>query len=676
MQILKTMAVLFLAINLTFGQESENLCSKMKIEYLSKSQLFKQSQVKYPGDNSYDVQYYKLNLSVTYSPQLVSGTVTMTAISSTNGLQQIFLDLADNFQVKYVRMNGKSVSFTRGSNKINITLDSVYNTGKMFSVDVMYSGTPQSNGFGSFEFTTYNSHPVIWSFSEPYGAKDWWPCKDDPADKADSADIILTTVTSMTPVSNGKLIEVTDNQNGTHTYHWKTVYPIANYLISLAITDYKLYKNYFVYNQADTMEVLNYNYFDRLTPTRINELNKTINMLEVFSDKYGLYPFINEKYGHAEFGWSGGMEHQTCTSIGAYFTDVISHELAHQWFGDKITCKDWHHIWLNEGFATYSESVYKEEVNGYSAYKSSIQNEMTSAFKALGSIYVQDISSVNQIFDGNRSYAKGAVVLHMLRGIVGKETFFNILRTYLEDPELAYGVATTEDFQQIAEKVSGKDLDYFFQEWIYGEKYPTYTVDWSYSQTSDQSYGVKLNIKQQANKKPSFFTMPVQIKIKTEKGDTLITVFNNQLQQEFDITLSAKPLLLYFDPENWIMKKVSSVTSVHDENIQPQKFYLEQNYPNPFNPSTTIQYSIPSVMVSLSNHDNGGVTLRQAQSDIHVSLKVYDILGNEVATLVNENKPAGNYEVKFDGSNLTSGIYFYKLQSGSFTQTKKLLLLK
>lgn len=657
--------IMLMIVNFTYSQSIEHLCSKIKIENLEKLGLFKHSQVMYPGDTRYDVQYYKLNLLVTYTPKLVSGSVSMTAKSLENGLNQVIIDLADNFTVNFIKRNDNNLLFTHNNDKIYITLDSIQNVGKIFTLDISYSGTPATSGFGSFKFTTYNNHPVIWSLSEPYGAKDWWPCKDDPADKADSADIILTTVNSMTPVSNGKLISITDNQNGTHTYHWKTIYPIANYLISLAITDYKLYKNYFVYNQKDTMEVFHYNYFDRLTPTRISRLDETIHMLQVFSDKFGLYPFIKEKYGHAEFGWSGGMEHQTCTSIGAYFTDVISHELAHQWFGDKITCKDWHHIWLNEGFATYSESIYKEAVYGSSAYKSSIKNEMDAAFNAVGSVYVKDISSVNQIFDANRSYSKGAVILHMLRGIVGSETFFNILKTYLEDPALAYNVATTEDFQRVAEKVSGQNLDYFFQEWIYGENYPIYTVDWSSTISSENIYELNINIKQAKNSTPTFFTMPIQIKIKTSINDTLITVFNDQSQQNFKIFLHGKPLLVYFDPDNWILKKVSAITEVKETIDLAYSFSLGQNYPNPFNPTTTIKFSIPT-------------NIKGGMSD--VKLIVYNSIGQQVAELINKPLAAGNYEVKFDasfsGKPLPSGIYFYTLMTGTNTITRKMLLLK
>jgi len=349
------------------------------------------------------------------------------------------------------------------------------------------------------------------------------------------------------------------------------------------------------------------------------------------------------------------MEHQTCSSMGFWGTGVVSHELAHQWYGDMITCKDWHHIWLNEGFATYSEAVYLEAKSGKAAYNSQIASEMNSAKNAQGTIWVQDISNVGQIFNGARSYAKGACVLHMLRGIVGDSTFFDIMRTYSADPSVSYSVATTEDFQAVAESVYGQSLDYFFEEWIYGENEPTYSIGWDKSLVSGDIYDVTLNIYQNVNNNPSYFTMPVQVKLNTSMGDTIVTLFNNAQNQNFQFEVIGNPQSIVFDPGNWILKNTTIVTEGEDFTI-PLQFSLEQNYPNPFNPSTTIEYTIPQ---------NG-----------FVSLKVFNVLGKEVATLVNGQNDAGNHKVEFDATSLNSGVYFYRIESRNFVETKKLVLLK
>ncbi|PIS45046.1 MAG: peptidase M1 [Ignavibacteria bacterium CG08_land_8_20_14_0_20_37_9] len=615
------------------------------------------SKVTYPGDPNFDVQYYKLNVFVTHTPKFISGEVTVAAKSLMNNLTSVKLDLQNTLTVDSIFLAGSKVSFQHLSNIITVQLDKSYFLNEIFSFNVYYHGAPGSSGFGSYQTSYHNGFPIIATLSEPYGASDWWPCKDTPADKADSADIWIRCDSSLKAISNGKLTGVINNGDGTKTWKWEERYPIAQYLISMAISNYDEYQQYFNYSKKDSMSVIHYIYPEYLNQNKTN-LGQTTNMLQVFSDKFGLYPYIKEKYGHAQFGWGGGMEHQTVTSIGGgnFSIDLISHELAHQWFGDKVTCKDWQNIWLNEGFATFCEAVYVEAVNGKFAYDAYTSSSMGRAKLAKGSIYVKNISSVDEIFDGNRSYEKGGIVLHMLRGLVGDEKFFTILRNYLDDPRYAYNVATTEDFQGVAESVYGSSLDYFFKEWIYGENFPTYTVKWNAVPTGNGTSSLNISINQLKNSTPSFFTMPVQINIKTSAGDTLITVFSDQLSQSFLFEVSGIVSAVQFDPNNFILKNSSVAVGIEDEIVPADKFELYQNYPNPFNPETIISYRVPIKGF--------------------VSLKIFDVLGKEVAILMNEENEAGMHQVKLNGNNLTSGIYFYILKAGNFSSGKKLLLLK
>jgi len=428
--------LLILLTGLSFAQSGKDECIIAKTARFNRLQKF--ANINYPGDSKYDVKYYKLDITVNYTAHTIAGNITCNAEIVTPKAIQIYYDLADTLVVDSVILNGNLASFTRGTSTLIISLEDPLYQGDQFSTIVYYHGTPGSNGY-SFKFWSQGGSPLIWTLSEPYGSKDWWPVKDTPADKADSADIWITVSTALVPVSNGKLIEIVDNGNGTHTYKWKSSYPIAQYLLSMAITNYAQYTNYYHYSPTDSMPIDHFMYPASLD-LNIDQLNKTPGMIEIYSNRFGEYPFINEKYGHAQYSSGGGMEHQTVSSMTVYpttgkFSDgLIAHELAHMWYGDAITCEDWHHIWLNEGFATYGEGVIMEAWYGKTGYDSYIANEMVSAKSAVGSIWVQDISSVNQIFNGARSYSKGGVVLHMLRGIVGDSVFFNILKTYTADP--------------------------------------------------------------------------------------------------------------------------------------------------------------------------------------------------------------------------------------------------
>ncbi|QQS37328.1 MAG: T9SS type A sorting domain-containing protein [Ignavibacteriales bacterium] len=654
MKILISFLTVLLLSAITYSQQFDESIIKSEMEKYSGS--FKAGKINYPGDTNIDVTFYNLDLKLTYSPNYLIGKVTVKA-KALNTLTDFFLDLKTALNVDSVKSSGVNVSFTHSDNKINITLERNYLSGEEFEVDVFYQGLPVATGFGSIIYEIHNGTPVMYTLSEPYGANDWWPCKDTPADKADSSEVLITCDENLYAVSNGILAVIQTNPDQTKTYHWKSSYPIAHYLISFAVADYHIYYNYFNYSPTDSMPVIHYIFPDAFSGFQ-SELDKTTHMLEVFSDRFGLYPFINEKYGHAQFLGGGGMEHQTVSSMGTFNEGLVSHELAHQWFGDQITCRDWHHIWLNEGFATYATGLFYEVKYGNQSYHDYMNGIIPAAKFAQGSVYVQDITDPYYIFDGYRSYSKGAYILHMLRGIVGDSIFFSLLRSYTSSPNLNYGTAVTEDFQAVAESEYGSSLEYFFQEWIYGENYPKYLFNW-YSEQTGSGYELRLAVEQELNTSPMFFTMPIKIKIERASGDTTITILNDQQYQQFIIGLTEEPIAVTFDPDNWILKNLTITTNVEGEPADV-KYRLEQNYPNPFNPTTIINYSI--------DRKNSGA---------FVTLKVYDLLGNEISALVEETKQSGDYTVEFIASDeLASGIYFYRLTTGEHSHSKKMLLLK
>ncbi len=549
------------------------LCAKYKAEALGRQ--FRNARVAYPGDPGIDVKYHHLDLSVVYQSRYLSGNVRTDFVTLKDNFSSCSFDLHASMTVDSVRMGNDRVAFTRSGNKIILNFARSYPKGERISVNIYYRGNPRTSAFGSFSFGTHSGAPVVWSLSEPYGAPDWWPCKDDPSDKIDSARVWITMPSGFVSVSNGVLTGKTDHSDGTSTYKWFSRYPVAHYLISLASSNYTEYTRYWKYTESDSMRISHFIYPEVLTNNLRSQLNETERMLDFFSSVFGRYPFVEEKYGHAMCGFGGGMEHQTVSSMGGFNQDLIVHELAHQWFGDMINCKTWADIWVNEGFASYSEALYAEHKSGRATYELYMDDYITLAKRATGTVSIQNPEDENQIFNYNRTYAKGAVVLHMLRGILGDEMFFRVLKDYAAS-EFAYGAAGIDDFRKVAERTSGKDLGYFFSQWLYGESYPRYQFGWA-----AQGQGtVKLRISQtRLSASPSYFSMPVDLKISLENGrDTLVTVFTEGAEQEF--TISGLPSVVksvVFDPSRKIMKELTLTDVI--SGLEEQEEILI--YPNP-----------------------------------------------------------------------------------------------
>lgn len=257
------------------------------------------------SDLNIDVKYYKLNIRITTSPNYLRGIVTMKAASVVGNLTSVTLDLMSAMTVDSVKSGITNLSFTQQPTTVTITLDRSYGAGEMITMDIYYRGVPGSSGFGSFTFSSHAGTPWVYTLSEPYGAKDWWPCKDHPSDKADSVDIWVTVDSTFKVGSNGKLVAVVNNGDGTKTHQWAERYPISTYLVEMAITNFSEFTNWFKYTPTDSMPVLNYVLPEHLANAEAN-LPRAVDMLAIYSNRYGLYPFINEKYGHSEFGWGEG----------------------------------------------------------------------------------------------------------------------------------------------------------------------------------------------------------------------------------------------------------------------------------------------------------------------------------------------------------------------------------
>jgi aminopeptidase N len=510
----------------------------------------------------YDAKYYRLDVNLDDTTEIISGSVYVYGEALIDGFNVLELNFFDNpeMYVDSIMANGATASFIWNNNIIRIYLNGTYYSGENFAATVYYHGHPLEGGLQSFDWGYHGSPamPIICTLSEPYFAQSWWPCKDLPRDKADSVDIKVRVRSDICVSSNGLLREVL-GYGSTKTYKWHESYPITTYLVSIAATDYTIFSNwYHPVSKQDSMEVV-YSVYPECYDQAVALWPVTPSIIECYANAFGEYPFLEEKYGMSHFTWGGAMEHQTNTSFSSYWysESVIAHELAHQWWGDYITCHNWHHIWLNEGFASWSEALWAEHLGGASSYHSYMNGmEYTGG----GSIFVEDTTDAWNIFD-RIVYDKGAWVLHMLRGVVGDEDFFQILRNYYSDPRYAYGAAETEDFQEICETTTGMDLDYFFQEWIYGEYYPKYEYSYTWEPSGLFFSMVYVHLEQTQTTDPTHFTMPVEINVSTYSMDTTVVLFNDPRHKDFGVRLlGTSGFDVDVDPDRWILRSTSSTS--------------------------------------------------------------------------------------------------------------------
>jgi aminopeptidase N len=510
------------------------------------------------NQEKYDIKYYSLELTPDPTTSILTGNVQIVGEIITTSLGHIELNFIDNMEITDIYLTDTpeiKLTYNRSNHILSVNLGSDYSQGQLFDFSVEYHGTPWY-GFG---FDSHRGQPMIWSLSQPYGARAWWPCKDLTSDKADSIDMRVTVPAGLIVASNGSLVEQSTS-GGKTTFWWHEKYPIIPYLVSVAIHPYAVEYDDYIYNDgADTMKIHFY-----MFPDHVNELTeinpKVKEMIAFFSEIYGLYPFADEKYGHADYYGGGAMEHQTCSSFSFWNEWVYAHELSHQWWGDMVTCDSWHHIWLNEGFATYSEALWTEYTyrDIYPEGIASAYQMQESLYLGPGTVYVED-PLTEPILHGGLSYNKGSWVLHMLRHVVGENNFFDILKAYYNSVH-KYGTATTEQFQAICEQVSGMDLEYYFFQWIYGPGYPIYDYGWTSELQGDGSYKVKGFIDQIQTDYP-LFKMPLDISIVSY--DTVITTYTQVIENQshsFEYTSAEEPWMVLLDIGNWVLKEVNEKT--------------------------------------------------------------------------------------------------------------------
>lgn len=647
---IRRLILIFISFSILYSQNPSDKSIETCGHVLSAAKWLNTESTLTVNQEKIDVTYYRIDLNIDIDAEEIDGSVLVNGWIGMDQPDSIELDFADEMIVDSVKFYGELCPFVHESDYLKVPApETTIPEGYSFSVEVFYHGTPPYTGFGAFNFDTHANIDHIWTLSEPYGARDWWPCKDDPSDKADSVDIIITVPEEQIVASNGILVSETNVGNERKQYHWQETYPICTYLISVTTYPYTVWQDEYIAMNGDTLPLNYYVYPDHYESVYDNYL-LTNDMMEVFAQRFGEYPFMGEKYGHAEFGRGGGMEHQTLTSLGGSSQWLIAHELGHQWWGDLVTCASFHHIWLNEGFARFSEAIWEEAYNGIQAYKDYWQSH---EYYGPGTIFVENPNSVGNIFDGNLSYNKAGWIVHMLRGVMGDSLFFESLQSYVYHDSLAYGAVTTEDFQTVCENVSGLDLGDFFQQWIYGEYYPQYAVSWEMLDTDE----LIVTIEQTQNWQT--FRMPIQLNVTTPTETLSFTVENESTYETYNLGLIGADVIdVKLDPDNWILKDVVYLSI--DSNLpQSEQLVIYPAYPNPFNPETTLSFFIP---------ENIGQSLAK--------VVVYDLKGSLVSIIWDGSIQPGLFTLKWKPKNVASGSYFIRLTTLNTSYSQKVQLVK
>ena len=520
--------------------------SKVRLE-----PLLRESKSEMP--HSYDVLHYEINIDIDIPGDTVrTATVLIDCRSQTDTLSTLDLQFY-RMTVDSITVDGDSVGYVRNDDELLVHLNGAVSEGDTFQVAVTYHGRPIMGleGTGLFISTT-----TTFSMCAPTGSYKWFPCWDHPSDKA-TADVNVTVPTGYIVASNGTLLEVVSGGGGTtETYRWSEAYPVSTYLICLTVYPYATFSLWYI-DEPDTMEI-------PIWVRPADSANAVVDFANLpdqiahYTDLFGPYPFLDEKYSMAWFPWGGAMEHQTCVSWGFPITGsqtyehVVAHELSHMWWGDWVTYGDYADVWLNEGFATYCEALWWEHLYGETGLYTYMED-------------TQDYYITWETNSGNRfpiydppsgfiycptTYEKAGSVLHMLRFLEGDSVFYDILEVY--GTTYGYANAVTADFQEVCETVTGQELDWFFDQWIYDQGYPEYELLWASIDQGAKGHLLNIAVRQNQEDAP-IFTMPVELEITTTSGTILDTVTLDETLDLFQYTLADEPTDVVLDPDHWIL---------------------------------------------------------------------------------------------------------------------------
>ena len=641
----------------TLSKKAVNVCSQAKVNHSSSIKSMLASTYMVNLENKYDLKFYHLNLNMSTANKNVAGNVRTLAIVKSSTIDSFAFELYNTYVIDSVILNGVNTPVSRHADEARVPFSTPLAQGSAIDVTVYYHGTAptingpqQGDGYNNSTSFQYNNVSAF-TLSESYHAYEWFPCKQQLQDKIDSSWVFVTTDSVNKVGSNGVLtnVVVVGNQK---RYEWKNTHPIDYYLISVALaqyTDYSIYAHPAGYPDSVLIQNYIYNNPQFLIDFK-TAIDSTRQLIELFSKLYGIYPWADQKYGHCITGLGGGMEHQTMTTMQEYLNlDIIAHELGHQWFGDNTTCKTWHDIAMNEGFATYTEYLAFEHLEHplASPFMLNAHNDIMS--QSNGSVYNPDTTNEGRIFDPRLSYEKGAAVLHTLRFVINNDSvFFQAYKNYLQ--QFKYSTGSIADFKTSVEGTTGLNLNQFFTQWYYGEGYPTFNVHWN--QIGSNFIMRSIQTVSDYSVTPLFIT-PIQYTLVRSVGDTTIRVMHSQDTAWYNFNVAGTVTNILVDSANWVINQV--IGPVHDasitgiEVVKPE-YSQYQIYPNPA--STSLQVTLSG------NIEN-------------TTLVITDMLGNNVKQV-----PLRTQHVTFNIADLSEGVYNISTTSNEGVINKRLVIVK
>lgn len=532
-------------------------------------------------EDEYDVRFYWLNLDIEAANSFITGNVLTTAVVvASAGLDTFSLELdpaltVDSAEVQFNGSSFQTAAVVRGSGTevdILLPIHTHASFNELIGARLYYHGTANESTGGIPSGAGFFEGPPNYSASPPYNASTWWPCKQNLTDKADSSWFFITTDTPSIAVSNGLLVNTVNLGGGKVQYQWESHHAIDFYLISFVVGQMTGSVQYFhPTGRTDSMLVEFYN----ASPSN------TLDILQKFTDKFGLYPFYDEKYGVAAVNLQGGMENQTIASVGD--SSVITHETALQWFGDNVTCASYRDIWLNEGFARWAESLYAElsapdsaaaqaaRINICNQYENGVAAD--SEYGGLGwpyaSIYAYntdtvDIAALNAGEGYDLNYNKAAMMINSLRFLINNDALFF---TGLQNYQSLYSgqAASTGNFMDMMENTVNFDLAQFFDQWYYGYGFPVFNVYWN---QGGNELALEVIEQQSDSLQGSLFQTPLEIEVKRLFSDTTIRINILQDTTYFQIYSANTDSIVAFvvDPNQWILNGPG--VTVNDTSIE------------------------------------------------------------------------------------------------------------